>query len=102
MGPTPPFWVGRARLSSNVLRAKTMAGPTRLELATSCVTGRRSNQLNYGPALMVGGQCPIRTDDLPGVNPFKPPGHSVAALISAYQFFRLTKSMSGPDRSCEA
>ncbi len=23
------------------------AGPTRLELATSCVTGRRSNQLNY-------------------------------------------------------
>ncbi len=28
---------------------KTMAGPTRLELATSCVTGRRSNRLNYGP-----------------------------------------------------
>ncbi len=27
-----------------------MAGPTRLELATSGVTGRRSNQLNYGPA----------------------------------------------------
>jgi hypothetical protein len=27
-----------------------MAGPTRLELATSCVTGRRSNQLNYDPA----------------------------------------------------
>src|SRR5579863_7155913 len=27
-----------------------MAGPTRLELATSCVTGRRSNRLNYGPA----------------------------------------------------
>jgi hypothetical protein len=26
-----------------------MAGPTRLELATSCVTGRRSNRLNYGP-----------------------------------------------------
>ena len=26
-----------------------MAGPTRLELATSGVTGRRSNQLNYGP-----------------------------------------------------
>ncbi len=25
------------------------AGPTRLELATSCVTGRRSNQLNYNP-----------------------------------------------------
>ena len=27
-----------------------MAGPTRLELATSCVTGMRSNQLNYDPA----------------------------------------------------
>ena len=31
-----------------------MAGSTRLELATSGVTGRRSNQLNYDPAL---GQC---------------------------------------------
>ena len=27
-----------------------MAGPTRLELATSYVTGKRSNQLNYDPA----------------------------------------------------
>ena len=27
-----------------------VAGPTRLELATSGVTGRRSNQLNYDPA----------------------------------------------------
>ena len=26
-----------------------VAGATRLELATSCVTGRRSNQLNYAP-----------------------------------------------------
>ena len=26
-----------------------VAGWTRLELATSCVTGRRSNQLNYHP-----------------------------------------------------
>src|SRR3989339_832329 len=26
-----------------------MAGVTRLELATSCVTGKRSNQLNYTP-----------------------------------------------------
>ena len=26
-----------------------MAGVTRLELATSCVTGRRSNQLSYTP-----------------------------------------------------
>ncbi len=30
---------------------KNLAGPTGLEPATSCVTGRRSNQLNYGPAL---------------------------------------------------
>ena len=29
---------------------KNMAGSTRLELATSGVTGRRSNQLNYDPA----------------------------------------------------
>ena len=29
-----------------------MAGPTRLELATSGVTGQRSNQLNYDPAKM--------------------------------------------------
>ena len=32
---------------------KNMAGPTRLELATSCVTGRRSNRLNYGPAVVI-------------------------------------------------
>ena len=34
-----------------------MAGPTRLELATSGVTGRRSNQLNYDPKLP---SCAIR------------------------------------------
>ena len=28
-----------------------MAGTTRLELATSCVTGMRSNQLSYAPIL---------------------------------------------------
>jgi hypothetical protein len=28
---------------------KNMAGTTRLELATSAVTGQRSNQLNYVP-----------------------------------------------------
>jgi hypothetical protein len=28
----------------------SVAGPTRLELATSGVTGQRSNQLNYDPA----------------------------------------------------
>ena len=30
-----------------------VAGVTRLELATSCVTGRRSNQLSYTPTIMV-------------------------------------------------
>ena len=29
---------------------KNMAGTTRLELATSAVTGQRSNQLNYVPS----------------------------------------------------
>ena len=29
-----------------------MAGSTRFELATSGVTGQRSNQLNYDPALI--------------------------------------------------
>ena len=29
---------------------RNMAGTTRLELATSAVTGQRSNQLNYVPA----------------------------------------------------
>jgi hypothetical protein len=44
-----------------------MAGTTRLELATSAVTGQRSNQLNYVPAVGIltdGGQCRTRTCDL--------------------------------------
>ena len=32
-----------------VRRGAKMAGLTGLEPATSCVTGRRSNQLNYNP-----------------------------------------------------
>jgi hypothetical protein len=49
---TPPEWVAFQ---------KEVAEPTRLEPATSGVTGRRSNQLNYDPALnlqlwqLVGG-----------------------------------------------
>ncbi len=35
-------------IPSNCL--KGMAGTTRLELATSAVTGQRSNQLNYVPS----------------------------------------------------
>ena len=30
-----------------------MAGVTRVELATSCVTGMRSNQLSYTPIMVV-------------------------------------------------
>jgi hypothetical protein len=33
-----------------------VAGPTRLELATSGVTGRRSNQLNYDPTFIKGAE----------------------------------------------
>jgi ubiquitin len=48
-----------------------MAGLTRLELATSGVTGRRSNQLNYNPAILFfvqwqyinGGRNRARTCD---------------------------------------
>jgi hypothetical protein len=32
-----------------ILLNRKMAGVTRLELATSCVTGKRSNQLSYTP-----------------------------------------------------
>ena len=39
---------GKAGKVSNLL--KTLAGTTGLEPATSCVTGMRSNQLNYVPA----------------------------------------------------
>jgi hypothetical protein len=35
-----------------ILALWKMTGPTRLELATSGVTGRRSNQLNYDPVLL--------------------------------------------------
>ena len=34
----------------SLTNAERMAGTTRLELATSAVTGQRSNQLNYVPA----------------------------------------------------
>ena len=42
-------------------RCKTVAGATRLELATSGVTGRRSNQLNYAPAKEATTGGPRRT-----------------------------------------
>jgi hypothetical protein len=42
-------WDNGAERENRIIRGK-VAGPTRLELATSDVTGQRSNQLNYGPA----------------------------------------------------
>ena len=36
-------------ISRRVWNLKLSAGPTRLELATSGLTGQRSNQLNYDP-----------------------------------------------------
>jgi hypothetical protein len=42
------LWVGVFGVTSDN-SLKRMAGTTRLELATSAVTGQRSNQLNYVP-----------------------------------------------------
>ena len=39
-----------------------LAGPTRLELATSGVTGRRSNQAELRPRLMSAHYRPIAAD----------------------------------------
>ena len=45
-------------VSESIEKAEeTVAGPTRLELATSGVTGRRSNQLNYDPTRGIGLYC---------------------------------------------
>src|SRR5215831_14201639 len=48
------LWVGvfKQLLSKSL---KKLAGTTRLELATSAVTGQRSNQLNYVPSLFSSG-----------------------------------------------
>src|SRR6266436_2216347 len=56
--------------SRHVLTAKTcfrsrnLAGATGLEPAASCVTGRRSNQLNYAPAYYVVSFPPIPSRSL--------------------------------------
>ena len=47
--PETPYMKTGDSVSLSPRRVK-MAGPTRFELATSGVTGRRSNQLNYDPA----------------------------------------------------
>ena len=46
-------WTFWAMLSKSM---KKLAGTTRLELATSAVTGQRSNQLNYVPSFLHSGQ----------------------------------------------
>ena len=46
---TPPNEKVGPRPKMGETRFQKLAGTTRLELATSGVTGRRSNQLNYVP-----------------------------------------------------
>ncbi len=48
-----------------------VAGPTRLELATSGVTGRRSNQLNYDPAWLEAPNDNASNQGAQGVLPAK-------------------------------
>ena len=52
---TPPR-TGVMRTPGRQREIERMAGPTRLELATSGLTGRRSNQLNYDPARGKGAE----------------------------------------------
>ena len=47
--------------------ATMLAGATGLEPAASCVTGRRSNQLNYAPAFHSFLTLPIRALQCPAV-----------------------------------
>ena len=65
-GPKPSF-------PSFLAQKGKVAGPTRLELATSDVTGQRSNQLNYGPAQgdkIIAGKGPFFNS---AKNPPRPP-----------------------------
>lgn len=41
------------QIANSLQVLKKMAGTTRLELATSAVTGQRSNQLNYVPTRQI-------------------------------------------------
>src|SRR5581483_4172052 len=63
--PTPPSLLGHTtaaaarqivlldRATLTIVNKGILAGATGLEPAASCVTGRRSNQLNYAPALRI-------------------------------------------------
>jgi hypothetical protein len=52
---------GAKKLEVDENEVRRMAGTTGLEPATSDVTGRRSNQLNYVPALCGRSQCSTHT-----------------------------------------
>ena len=70
------LWVGASGVTSgNCL--KEMAGTTRLELATSAVTGQRSNQLNYVPAVRNYGEWWAVQD-----SNLRPPACKAGALTS--------------------
>ncbi len=49
-------WPASARATEREKGGNKVAGATRLELATSGVTGQRSNQLSYAPANCEGGK----------------------------------------------
>ena len=47
-GSSPSLVFKTSAINQTLPTDHILAVPTRLELATSCVTGRHSNQLNYG------------------------------------------------------
>ena len=58
--PRKHWFVHSGPLSSNkAFHVEKLAGATGLEPAASCVTGRRSNQLNYAPAYYVVSFLPF-------------------------------------------
>jgi hypothetical protein len=64
-GPLSEMIRVRVRVLPTPKLFEELAGATRLELATSCVTGRRSNQLNYAPAVLASPRVPCCTFAFP-------------------------------------